>query len=230
MLTKWDRLIPEQGINIYPNVTYRDANDISEDIRLKSSDDILSDPLQNRLQEQRKVIKSGTKFDRKYSIYVYQMNKLIGIWILREPLDNPHGYGKDDFHFVKYIYPEFRHTRFVRYASADLMHMLFISRKANRLYSYLPCISTESKFYMDKADPTLPCLGKRFGSDGVDVQKYIIVKEEILASSGNYIILEFNGDIYRSMDLGTYMRVHGRSDEVIDRWIKEMDGAACQIL
>lgn len=229
-LQNWDRLLPSEGIIIFPDVIYKDANDISIENRttirtyFKYDSQYLSHATTINTPK-------GNKIDRKYCIYVYKKDKLLGCILTQEILDNPDGYGKDEFELIKLLRPEYRFTKYARYMVSDFLHFMFKSNIAKKLYSYVPAKSTTSKYFLDVMDSDkMPCIGIRYISDSIGVQKYISVKKIIDDSEQLFAILEFDGKIYNNMNLFEYMNVvPNRKPETINRWLYEMDNAAKQI-
>lgn len=224
----WNRLLPVEGIIISPWIHYKDVNDISEQERLKVQKFFQQNKGYQDVRPVLKLVHRGSKVNRQYCIYVYRKRDLLGCILSREYIDNPDGYSLGDFECVKLLYPEFRDTKYSRYMFSDFMHMLFISQIAKRLYLYTLAKRTESTSFLDVADrERMPCIGQRFDSDSPDVQRYIIVRKKFDIEGIPFVIIEYNGDIYRSMDLYAYMKaVPGRSEEVIQAWISEMNLAA----
>jgi len=106
---KYDRLLPKEGICVYPNVWYYDVNDIPEETRASIIYSFEVDPVYKKLREEGKVIYKGSVMGRRYRVYVFRNDGLVGIIVLNEILDNPHGFGKGDFNSYKRIY-ERRHS------------------------------------------------------------------------------------------------------------------------
>jgi len=229
-LQNWDRLLPSEGIIIFPNILYKDVNDISLEEREITRKFFKYNP--TYLTHTTSInINKGSQIDRKYCIYAYKDDICIGCILSQEILDNPDGYGKYDFENIKLVYPEYRQTKYVRYLMSDFLHLMFKSGIAKYLYAYVPIKSSASLFFYDIIDMNkMPCIGKRYISDTPDVQKYISINHPFKYNDNHFAILEFNGEIYNSMDLVTYMSaVPNRSLETIKRWIKEMDNAAKQV-
>ena len=110
--------------------------------------------------------------------------------------------------------------------SADLIHILFKSGLAQKIYMYVPTDKPSGTFW-ERVDKTMPCTGIMYKTDGPETQKYISIVNEFLTSKGLYILVELNGDKYRNMDMYSYlMAPPGRTTEVVERWILEMDLAA----
>lgn len=232
VLVQFDRLLPIGGVCVYPEVRYIDSNDVSVETRLELKRFLRNNESYKQLLSYRECLLGGTQTRRKYGIYVYRKEDLIGALTLVEILDNPEGYGENDFYFGKIIWPKYRYTKYSRYAASDLFHMVFKSNLANNLYSYfLVDPKTTGETFWDRVDRSMPCLGILYSTDGPDVQKYMILKKEVPARDKKFMLLEFNGDIYRSMDLKSYfMNSPGRTEEVVDKWLKEMDGAANKVI
>ena len=231
MKHRFSRFIPKGGIQIYPNVWYIDFHDMEQTEVTKIRNWFNADPMHLQLEEHGKAIFKGQYTGVAYLVYVKKDDKWLGVLSAAEKLDNPHGYGQFDFHYVKWIFPEFQHTKYSRWASGDFMHMGFVSGAVHRFYSYFPADPGEhDTYYMNRVRQYLPCLGKRLPVDGLDVQKYIRIKNEFETQYGPYFLVEFNGDIYKQMDLRNYLSlVPNRPTEVVDRWIKEMDDAAAKV-
>lgn len=224
-LNKFHRFIPTKGIKIFPDILYVDINDISEEKKFFYKNFFESDKDYEPLAKKGREIPHGSNIDRKYCSYVFKKDSLIGIILFFEYLDNPDGYGKDDFRYTKLIMPEYRKTKYSRYAGSDMIHMILVSGIAKRLYTY----SVENKktgTYIERIDLNAPCMGKVYPTDG-PVQQYMLISKEIKTVYGNYVILEFNGDIYNSMNLKKYfLTVPGRTEQLAEKWIKQMNHAA----
>jgi len=227
-LPSYDLLIPKGGLEIYPDVHYYNAEDVDPAFRRYTSDFFHTiDDMYVELRKRGYAIWKGNGHDTVYYIYVRIGDKWIGVLSAVEKLDNPHGYGNPfDFHYLKQIFPEFRHTKYSRWASSDLMHMLFKSKAVRRLYSYMPARKSESNFFMDRAVDGLPCMSVRYPSDGPLQQKYIKVVRDFETEYGLYVLVEMNGEDYNRMNLKSYIGAPGRDPKLVDRWIKEMDAAA----
>ena len=230
MFQRFDRMIPKDGITVYPEVVYLDVNDISKEEREKATTFIYTDSTYYRLHRQGSEIFKGIVNDRSFCVYIYRRKELVGVITLREKLDNKDGYGKDDFLFNKYIWPEYQHTKYSRYLSGDLIHLVFKSGLANNLYAYMPATQKDVKFYWDKISKDLPCVGIRYETDGPLVQKYIKVVKEFQTKYGPYILVEFSGDIYRSMSIVDYfMSSPGQKCDVVNKWLLQLDEAADKV-
>lgn len=233
-LSSFVRLLPPDGIKIYPGITYRDVNDVTPEERQRTKSFFGFDPSYTVAIKLGEFLPKGKTVGRRFCVYADLEGTPIGNIVFTEVLDNPHGYGKDDFLYHKWIYPEFRYTKYSRYITGDLTHMLFKGGVCRRLYVYVPVVSDtdrESKFWMDIVNkPLAPCLSKQYPTDSSDVQKYIIPKQIIPAFKQDYLLLELNGEIYNSMDLRAYLlTAPNRTPEVVDRWLVEMDEAAAQV-
>lgn len=227
---KYDRLLPKEGICVYPNVWYYDANDLSEETRASIIYSFEVDPAYKKLREEGKAIHKGSVIGRWYRVYVFRNDDLVGIIVLNEILDNPHGFGEGDFNSSKWICPKYRNTKYSRYAMSDVIHMMFMSGLASRLYSYQKAVEGTQGSYFDRVDRSSPCLGIFYPTDGPDVQKYRRVVCELHTEHGDYILAENIGDVYREMNLKEYfMTPPGRIEEVVDRWLKEMNEAARRV-
>lgn len=229
-LYKFQRFIPKEGlVRVHPGITYKDANDVSEDIRWDNRHYIVENPIWNKLVQLSKLIDKGSQVGRRYCVYCYRGEGLIGRIILTEILDNPDGYGKNDFLYNKMIYPEFEHSHWSRSVSGDIFHVTFESGLANNLYAYIPKAEhpKDSNFFYDLIDKTLPCFPKTLPGDGPDTQKYIIVKK-IYPS---HVLVEYNGEIYRSMNQYDYMKKVNpkRTDDRVNRALRAMDSFADKV-
>jgi len=233
-LYRFAKFIPKSGICVYPKVWYYDANYIPDDVRKAHKHFFHTD---NEYKEQfdRKPYCYWINLDAKqigtrYCAYIYRKDVCIGSIYFTEHFDNPDGYTKKgDFQLNKWIYPEFRRTIYSRYALGDLIHMLFISGLANRLYAYQEAREDwkVQEELWQRIDNTTPCRGIKFPSDTPEVRPYIRCVKMIHTKVRDFVLTEFNGDIYRSMDLKKYlMAPPGRTKEVVDRWIVEMNEAA----
>jgi hypothetical protein len=225
-LSQFVRFIPKDGLTIFPDLVYRDVNDISEKERFATKKIFGEDPEYTVLSNMGSYVPKGTEYRIRLCTYVYKGTDHIGNIMFTEFLDNPNGYGKKDFHYVKWIEEKYRHTKYSRYIIGDLIHILFKSGIANRLYSYMPAKNTQSTFFFDQIGQDAPCVSKRYPSDSPDVQKYILSKGVVADFPVKYVLIEFNGDIYRGMDLEEYLMASpNRKIEDVRKWLVEMDKA-----
>ena len=225
-LTKFDRFMPHGGITIYPDIRYVDANDVDPTVRKLCRDLFDIDPAYKAMRAKLNILPYSPLYCRQFCTYVYKRGDLIGTLIYKEILNNPYGYREGDFLVAKRVLPDYRHTKYSRYMAADMIHMMFKSGIANNLYTYVmvkegaPSMGT---FWEIGDFENAPCVGTVFRSDGPTVQKYMLIKH----ANANHAILEFNGAIYKSMDLMEYfMAAVGRTEELAKRWLTEMDLAA----
>ncbi|OGM10665.1 hypothetical protein A2Z67_06155 [Candidatus Woesebacteria bacterium RBG_13_36_22] len=230
-LPKFNRLLPPEGVWVYPEVWYRDINDISMEDRMEARKYLFNDDSYKALLQYRKYIKRGSKIGRMFALHVFRKMDIVCALTMTEFLDNPEGYGIGDFYFGKVVWPKFKHTKYSRYAASDLFHMVFKSNLAHSMYSYfLVKRETTGVTFWDRVDRSIPCLGIMYPTDGPDVQKYMIIKKEVETGDRKCMILELNGDIYRSMDLKAYfMTAPNRKEEIVDKWLLEMDDAAKKV-
>lgn len=226
----FSRLIPARGIYIAPKLLYKDVNDVDISERSACKTICGQDPGYRVLMNMGQYIAKGNIYDRRFCVYIYNDKDLIGNIVFTEILDNPHGYTKRDFFYVKWILPEYQHTKYSRYAIGDMIHILFKSNIANRLYVYMPARDVKSDFFFDQIKEDCPCCSKRYPSDNANVQKYIISKGITATFPVKYVLIEFNGDIYRNMDLEEYLMAGGhRKIEAVRAWLKEMDFAVEEV-
>lgn len=232
LLEAYKRWIPKDGIEIYPNIKYLDINDVSQEERKNTREYFWEDKEYKELKRRNIYVNKRGIVNKRIGAYIYKEGRSLGTILGWEVIGNLDGYGEGDFSYSKLIYPKFRHTKYSRYASADFMHMAFVSGLVNRFYTYAPAKEDNSDFFYDVMDiDSIPCAGSRFESDGVKVQKYIIIKKFFDTPAGKVVLVEFNGDIYRNMDLKEYMHmVPERSDKVVNRWLDEMNDAAKRII
>jgi len=235
-LTKFGRLISPDGITIYPAIQYIDSNDITDAERLRTKTFFANDPQYIVTMGLASYVPKGTKLGRQFCVYAHRLDTgdSIGNVKFNEVLDNPHGFGAGDFHYVKWIFPEYRYTKYSRYVIGDLIYLMFMSNTANRLYVYVPLKNEgvdDAKFWMGNVDKQMaPCLSRQYDSDSPEVQKYIKVKQIIEGFNKKYMLLEFDGDIFRKMDHRAYLSAApGRSTETVDRWLDEMQKAVEKI-
>ena len=219
----WNRLLPLGGVVIYPDILYKDVNDV---LTKERTDTELF--FHTYAAYRRRPLFKGNWVPRQYCAYIYKNDKLLGCILSHEILDNPDGYGEEDFEFFKLLYPDYRNTKYARYMTADFLHIMFMSDIAKRLYAYVPSKLTMSKYFFDVMDThQMPCVGVRFSSDNLEVQKYIKISKTFVVGEQSYAIVEFDGDTYREMDLVNYMSaVPGRNLQILDRWFKDMNDAA----
>jgi hypothetical protein len=230
-LSQFSRLIPSDGLKVYPDVWYFDVNDIPPEVRLKTKIFFREDVSYKELYQRRTAINKGSRHGRRFCIYIKKDEENLGNIVFTEILDNPDGYGPGDFIYHKWIFPKFRGSKYSRYASADAMHMMFKSGVANRLYTYVPATNRLiSGSFFDRVDRSLPCMSEIYPTDGPDLQKYIFVRKNFETPFGIYMLVEFNGRIYRQMDLFNYfMATHGRKEETVRLWLIEMGRAARRV-
>lgn len=224
-MTSFNRFIPPGGIRIFPDIYYYDINDIREKTRTYYKNFFDRDNDYKTLSKRGKKIPHGSDINRKYCSYVYKKENLIGLILFFEYLDNPHGYGLNDFRYTKLIMPEYRKTKYSRYAGSDMIHMILVSGIAKKLYTY-SVANKQTGTYLDRIDLNAPCMGKVYPTDG-PVQEYMRITKDIETPYGPYVILEFNGDIYNKMDLKKYfLTVPGRTEDLAVKWIIQMNEAA----
>lgn len=221
----YNRLLPETGVVVYSGICFKDVNDIKFETRQHVKMLKVTDPVQKQLWDHRHSIKRGSKINRRFSVYVYKKEELIGSINFSEILDNPHGFGKDDFHITKRIFPEFQGTKYSRYAAGNLIHILFLSNIANNIYCYLPAkVGTVRKNFLDELDTTTPCIGSIGPQDGLYIGRYVHIEKKFRTKWGDYILLRHDGHIYRSMDLiKYYMGLTGKTKETVSEWMSRME-------
>ena len=154
-------------------------------------------------------ISKGTQRSRKFRFFAYHDWKLMAAYTYTEILDNPDGYGKGDFYHERYIFPEYRKSFLVRFASADIIYFMFKSGLAKRFYSYLQLKTqgAEGKLLWDLIDiPANPCMPLILKNDGPEVQTYLFITKKMDTEKGRFGILETNGNLFNNMDLGAYHR------------------------
>lgn len=224
-INNFNRFIPKNGIQIFPDIYYYDINDIREKTRLYYKQFFEKDKEYRPLTKQGRKMERGSNINRKYCSYVYKKENLIGLILFFEYTDNPDGYGFGSFRYTKLIMPEYRRTKYSRYAGGDIIHMVLDSGLAKKLYTY--AVSNKpTGTYVDRIDLNAPCMGEVYSTDG-PVQKYMKITKSLETQFGPYVILEFDGEIYNKMNLKKYfMTVPGRTEELADKWIKQMDEAA----
>lgn len=231
-LTEFLRIL-KYPVEIYPDIKYIDANDVDVNLRRRVKRDLAHDPDYVVARNFGSFLPRGEKLDRKHCVYVFKGDDIIGNIKFVEILDNPHGYGKDDFHYSKFVYPKYRFSKYSRYMIGDLIHMLFMSNYAKRLYVYVPLRNEYdiNNYWMHNLDlEILPCMSEVYETDSSETIPYIKAKDIIRAFKKMYQLIEFDGDIYRKMDHKKYLsNVPGRSEEVINRWLIEMNNATSAI-
>jgi len=217
-LTKFERLLLK-NIHIQ-GIDYQDANDVGPEIRLTSKKEYRNDPEYNQGVP---VHFKGSEKGNRYNVYVSENNHQIGYVRFQEYLDSPYGYGKDDYFFWKWVIPSYRHTRFARRMIADLLHMLFISGKFNKLYTFM---ST----HKGKVDFSVPCRGPKYESDGPDRQKFLLYKGIYPLGKHEFTLGEFNRDIYMRMNLRDYkLATQYKTEKEVDNWLDDIYGGAALI-
>jgi len=226
-LSSFDRLLPSEGTTIYPGVNYRDVNDISANVRRGVKQVFRYDSVYQKLHNQGYSISKGSKIGRRYCLYATSVKDedIIGTIILTEYLDNPDGYGRDDFWYNKWIFPRYRQQHESRCVSGDTMHMMSLSGVANHLYCY-PYSKSRNNFALFRHDRSLPCASPIYDSDGPEIQSYIIVRKEFDTIYGPRFLMEMNCEMYRTMDRVAYMKTGSRSLERVLTALRDMDQAA----
>jgi hypothetical protein len=230
------RLIPKGGMTIYPNIRYIDGFDLDQQVKDEARQFFSGDREYQKLMEYKDYLNLDLlPIGKEYNVYVFKGEEKLGILRYIEYLNHPEGYGEGDFRIVKLIYPKYRRTKYSRYATGDLNHMLFYSGVANRCYAYQrsktddpSTISIYSFFITTSTAEPPPCSSpKLLANDGPAVQTHISVKKIIPADPGYYVVLyDIDGYKYRELDLKKYLTAPERKQEVVDRWIKEMNSAA----
>lgn len=232
---KSDRLIPKGGLGIYctkdqPQIWYYDSNDMPDEYRREQFQFFQDDSVYKVNRSRYLKINRGEQ-NRKFRVYVFKKDDPIAIIVLNENLNNPLGYGRNDFDHWKWVYPRYRNTKHSKYAMGDLIHMMFMSEVADLLYTYVPSVKgTTGTNFFERVDRGAPCVGKVFSSDGPQTQKYITVRHNITIDEKDFIIVEYNGNIYRSMDrMAYFMAPPGREEASVIKMMEEMDRAAQKV-
>ena len=231
-LSQFHRLLPEGGvtIRIYDNIVFVDVNDLDRNERLRSKVYLREDKFYSVMLNEMKGIKRGSIIDRRYCVYVRKGSQYIGRGILTEFLDNPNGYGKNDFNYTKLVYPEFVGGIYSRYLTSTILYMMLRSNAAKTIYAYLranPNADCHNTFFLNRIDRTQPCVPLIHPGDSQDVQKFAIIRAEIgrLRFAVLYLLVEYNGDIYRAMDQYDYISgaTGSTNREKIMELISELD-------
>lgn len=230
-LSKFDRLL-KQSVTIYPGLTYVDVNDVNENERFRSKKFLREDVDYANMSSQMKKIQRGTDTGRRYCLYVFKGDCTVGRAVLTEIFDSPFGYTKNDFYYSKLVYREFSWTNWSRAFTGDVIHIMLSSGIANNLYTFMKADANQKNesFFLNRIDRTQPCVPLVFPGDCESVQKYILVKDEVCIGDDIYLLVEYNGDIYRSMDKVEYIKKTGSTgnEEKIRMMLAQMDEAAEQ--
>lgn len=228
LLDEFDRFIPEGGLTIRSKFLFLDANDVSTKEKEDAMGLFLNHPSYKALYADRDLLKRGEVTGRKFSIWCYREQIPVAVYRYTEFLDSPHGYGKGDYHMFRLVWPDFSWKRAVRETHSDLLHMFFYNG-AKTTYTFA-AVFKEGRSYWDRVDPRLPCVAPVEKQDGLDLQKYMLMKGEFKTDYATYLIIEHNGDIYRSMDLiDYYLKATGKDLDFVSQWRKEQDEAARKI-
>lgn len=230
---KSERIFPPGGLVIYPNIRYVDGQDIDQKTREEDIEYFYNDEEYKKLAELKNYTDlQDSVVEKRIDAYIYKGDKRLGIIRYVNYDKHPEGYGPKDYRIIKLIYPEFRRTKYSRYASSDLVHMLFHSGVAENCYVYQKIAKEKASdfmaFFSGNEKDAPPCSVPKFGSDGPLVQIYIKIKK-IYPTPYDYsvVLYHLDGSLYRSLNLKKYLSAPAyRTDEVVNRWIKEMNEAA----
>jgi hypothetical protein len=227
-LKTYNRLIPGEGIKI-SGILYRDVNDIGVSLRNEVHDFFWGDKDYEKVRFLASPIPKGTVVKRRYCLYGWEGDDLIGNVFYTEYLDNPDGYGGGDFFTHKLIYPNFRWTKYSRHISTNIMDIFFIKDLVRRIYSYVPVFKEgEAWDWWSRVDQRVPCFGRMYPTDGPSVQKYMSVKK-VFTGEGNVhvLLIEMDGEKYRAMDWWKYfMTAPGREPGPVKAWMDTIKEAA----
>lgn len=214
-VSKFHRLLPPGGV---PLPAYRlvliDVNDVPEWMRLRSKLYLRNSPAYGPMLKEMQHIKRGDIINRRFCIYAYtqgkkgEPEKVVGRAILTEFLDNPYGYGIGDFSYTKLVFPKFHKTMQSRYLTSTVLYLAFESGLAKNVYAYLRANpKATGSFFLERIDRNQPCVPVIHPTDGPDVQKYVKIKAEVQIPPDKtmYLLVEYNGDLYRSMDKQEYL-------------------------
>ncbi len=226
------RLLPQGGtelIRISENAEYRvscsDINDFPDSFNDAIRNIMRNDSDPNIASHSH--INIGKEFGKTFRIYVFLNSQVIIIESLFEILDNPDGYGHEDFLLQNYIFPCYRQTKYVRWANSDLFYLMFHSGLAKRIYTYIKSKDSVSSNPFQKIDLSeSPCVAKIYPSDGPLIQKYISIPKTINTNKGDYSIMEFNGSEYLKMDHKEYHKnaaAPGTALSNYDEWRMAID-------
>jgi hypothetical protein len=230
------RLIPKDGITITRDLKtgilklrYVDSTDVSMEHK---------DYLSNMFKQNTHVIDSihiykGSIQGHTYGYFIYENDDVnpIGSYTVIEFLDNPHGYGQNDFFSTRFLVSKYHHGhKMARYVSNDHIHFMFKSDIAKRLYAYLKHKENYEGKFFDKIDIVAnPCLAITYPTDGPTIQTYISFPKMIDTTKGKFVIAQSDGDAYRAMDIAEYyIKAHhtlAAQNNFIE-WLKEVDAAA----
>lgn len=218
-------LIPKDGIKTTWNhkltgevkLTYVDGGYAPDILHDSIGAIVRNEPNQGFFNAQH--IFKGNQVSRRFRVFVFQEWKMAAIYTFKEILDNPHGYGTNDFLYEKYLFPEYRQSILIRFSSADLIYFMFKSGLAKGLYCYVQLKDVEDKKLWELIDiPANPCLPRIYKSDGPEIQKYMTIDKIIDTEKGKFGILNMDGEVYNSMDLAAYHKA-GEGHINYDEWL-----------
>ena len=150
-------------------------------------------------------IPRGEKIGRCFKVYGAIDSDPVGVFIFTEYLDNPFGYGKDDFHFSQYVIPKYSGALALRMSHGDLYYIAFKSEVANNLYSYVK-VKEDAKDLKEFNRLDLDVsnnVGLKHTDTYEDV-KYIRLDRLFNTEKGLFGILHMDGRVFRSMEVLDY--------------------------
>lgn len=232
-LSLFSRLIPEEGVKVYPGIWYVDVNDIPRGLRISTKEFFFTDKMYGPSvsPDVQVVIQKGNKRGTRYCVYAFLLGKPVGNIIFQEYLDNPHGYGKNDFLYHKWIYPDYRHLKESRYIISDLMHIMFVSGAAARLYCYLNMTDEDAPVWKRALEYNMPCRGVVYGTDS-SLNKTCVAWKNVFKKRDrpDVALMEMSRDSYLKMDLKAHLlKPPHRTEKVVDRWLKEITDASHKV-
>jgi len=200
---EFDRLLPSEGILIphgkYGVCAYMDINDLPS---------TFSETVNQYRKSELPVggshhILKGSTVGKRYRFFSFHDARLVGMYTYHEFLDNPYGYGKEDFFSDRYILPEYRQSLIARFITSDITHFLFTSGLVKKAYTYLK-LNSDGMFIRRNDREDAFCLNLYYPSDGEETQNYLKLISVIKTEKGQYGIWESNATIYLEMDLVKY--------------------------
>ena len=229
-------LIPYPELVIFPDIHYVDGYDMSQRHIAETRRFFANDEEYKKLSLYRKYLNlDNCPVSRAFNIHVFKGNSKLGLIRFVEIQNHPEGYGIGDFRIIKLIYPEYRRTKYSRYVVADLVHILFFSGIAKRIYFYQRGPTGVENFtgncYCDINQESPPCASPKLPTDDKEVSRFVSVKKVIPTNLGYSIVLyEEDGENYVRQDHKAHlMAPPGRKEEVVDRWLIEMNTAAKKV-
>lgn len=216
------------GIEVYPEVRYFDVNDLADEIRARTRKFFSEDKSYSEYVKNHKHMYwvSGDK-GKRYCVYVWRKGVNIGNIVFEEYFDQPDGYGEKDFMMTKFIYPEFRGTKYSRYTVCDITHVLFFANAARKIYAYASGTRAEGSLF-EKIDTKAPCKGPHLSIDRN--QPYLLYKKLIETEWKPFVLMEWDGEIYKSLNIYEHMLTPPggmlKSEKAVREWVERLNVAS----